>query len=65
MSGAWECGENGHAAAVLDGRLLHLFYQARASQDKDFVRWRYGIATFDPDQLVPETLPLAKIPAGL
>jgi hypothetical protein len=46
----WESGENGHAAAVVEGNLLHLFYQARSGSNIDDVQandFRYGIATFD------------------
>jgi hypothetical protein len=51
MPDEWECGENGHAAAVVKNNFLYLFYQARASQDKNFIRWRYGIAIFDANAL--------------
>lgn len=40
-SGAdWESAENGHAAVVLEGRDLHLFYQARSLTTP----WRFGHA---------------------
>ncbi|GEM_PF-689099 len=42
----WESGENGHAAAFIDGNALHLFYQARGLNDSSN-RWRYGIASYD------------------
>jgi hypothetical protein len=45
----WESGENGHAAGILEGNQLHLFYQARSKSEEDVHanNWRYGIATFD------------------
>jgi hypothetical protein len=41
----WESGENGHAAAVIEGDDLVLFYQAR-SADETSHPWRYGIARY-------------------
>lgn len=41
----WESGENGHAAAFIDGNTLHLFYQARPAQGA--TQWRYGVASYD------------------
>lgn len=46
----WESGENGHAAGILKGNNLHLFYQARSGKiehDAHANDWRYGVATFD------------------
>jgi hypothetical protein len=50
----WESGENGHAAGVLEGTQLHLFYQARSKsyEDAHANNWRYGIATFDISPLL-------------
>ncbi len=47
-SGRWSSGENGHAAAVIDGSTLALFYQARAV---GLQPWRYGIARYDLAEL--------------
>jgi hypothetical protein len=43
----WESGENGHAAGLVQDGKFELFYQGRALTGP----WRYGIATFDIDQL--------------
>jgi hypothetical protein len=54
----WESGENGHAAAILEGFTLYLFYQARSQQNQDHVHhndWRYGIALFDLSLLIEGT----------
>lgn len=52
----WESGENGHAAAVLNGPTLHLFYQARGITEP----WRFGYTTFSVETITPQislTLP--------
>lgn len=53
---AWESGENGHAACILQNHTLHLFYQARPliHEDAQLNDWRYGIATFDLAPLIGE-----------
>jgi len=54
----WESGENGHAACVLIGKNLHLFYQARSQTmgDAQSNDWRYGIATFDISPLLKKPI---------
>ncbi len=54
----WESGENGHAAGILQGKKLYLFYQARSAKiehDAAANDWRYGIATFDITPLLRPT----------
>ncbi len=61
---SWESGENGHAACILDGKNLHLFYQARSGENSGDVHandWRYGIATFDISPLLKKKSPLDMI----
>ena len=41
----WQSGENGHAAAVIVGDELKLFFQARSRQRDPNRVWRYGLAT--------------------
>lgn len=41
LGGAWEAGENGHAAAIVHDGWVWLFYQARASEATP---WRWGLA---------------------
>lgn len=43
-------GENGHAAGWCDSSQLHLMYQERAPATD--MRWRYGLATYDLDNLL-------------
>lgn len=43
----WESGENGHAAMVITGNTLRLFYQARPIHGY----WRYGLASIDVKEL--------------
>jgi hypothetical protein len=53
----WESGENGHAAAVIHGEFLYLYYQSRAFSARS--RWCYGLAVFKVDEIekiVAETL---------
>jgi hypothetical protein len=47
--GEWECGENGHASAIIHGDKLYLFYQARSQTDPEMKNnpWRYGMAVFN------------------
>ena len=48
-SGPDGAGENGHGAAVLDGGLVHLFYQERAGENRP---WRFMRATVEPERVV-------------
>lgn len=41
----WQSGENGHAAGVIVGDELKLFFQARAKKQDPNRAWRYGLAT--------------------
>lgn len=53
----WEGGENGHAAGIIQGETLYLFYQSRAFSPRN--RWCYGLAEFklsDVEELVKEIL---------
>lgn len=52
----WESGENGHATCVIEGDSLHLFYQARSKENTEDVlsnNWRYGLAQFKLETLIP------------
>jgi hypothetical protein len=40
----WESGENGHAAGIIVGDALYLYYQSRAFSERH--RWCYGLAVF-------------------
>ena len=50
----WENGENGHASVIMHEGLLYLFYQARSKTEEapQANRWRYGIAVFDPSDII-------------
>ena len=53
----WESGENGHAAGIVRGDSLYLFYQSRAFSPRN--RWCYGLAVFkiaEIEKMVAETL---------
>jgi hypothetical protein len=44
----WESGENGHAAGIIVGESLYLYYQARSANEANRP-WRYGLAIFPID----------------
>lgn len=44
----WDCGENGHAAGVIIGEKLELFYQGRQGEGS---KWSCGIASIDLNRL--------------
>jgi hypothetical protein len=53
----WESGDNGHAAGIIHGDSLYLFYQSRAFSPRN--RWCYGLAEFEVaavEKMVAEVL---------
>lgn len=55
--GVWESGENGHAAAIVDGTHVALFYQARALGAD--APWRYGLAVWQARDIEPAPATMA------
>lgn len=45
----WGSGENGHAAGVIHGDKLYLFFQSRAFSPRN--RWCYGLAEFSVEDI--------------
>ncbi len=45
----WEGGENGHAAGLIFGNKLYLYYQSRAFSPRN--RWCYGLAVFSVSEI--------------
>jgi len=58
----WEGGENGHAAGMIIGESLYLFYQSRAFSPRN--RWCYGLAIFkveDIEKLVSSAVTMMRV----